>query len=42
MTCDYCKRILYYVPPPPKPEGENIAVEPVAPEAVPSSDDVAQ
>jgi hypothetical protein len=20
MTCDYCKRILYYVPPPPKPE----------------------
>jgi uncharacterized protein len=21
MTCDYCKRILYYVPPPPKAEG---------------------
>ena len=20
MTCDYCRRILYYVPPPPKPE----------------------
>jgi predicted nucleic acid-binding Zn-ribbon protein len=20
MTCDYCKRILYYIPPPPKPE----------------------
>ena len=22
MTCDYCKRILYYVPPAPKPEDE--------------------
>ena len=22
MSCDYCKRILYYVPPPPKPEDE--------------------
>jgi hypothetical protein len=20
MTCDYCKRILYYIPPSPKPE----------------------
>src|ERR1017187_3016211 len=22
MTCDYCKRILYYIPPPPKPREE--------------------
>ena len=20
VTCDYCHRILYYIPPPPKPE----------------------
>ena len=25
MTCDYCKRILYFVPPPPKPEDEKAA-----------------
>ena len=25
MTCDYCKRILYYIPPPPKPEDEKVA-----------------
>jgi uncharacterized protein len=25
MTCDYCRRILYYVPPPPKPEDEKAA-----------------
>ena len=25
MTCDYCKRILYYVPPPPKPEDAKAA-----------------
>ena len=28
MTCDYCKRILYYVPPPPKPEDEKTATAP--------------
>jgi uncharacterized protein len=28
MTCDYCKRILYYVPPPPKPEDEKAAKAP--------------
>ena len=31
MTCDYCRRILYYVPPPPKPEDEK-AAKSVAPE----------
>ena len=41
MTCDYCKRILYYVPPPPKPEDATAATAPAAPGAVPSSDDVA-
>jgi uncharacterized protein len=43
MICDYCKRILYYVPPPPKPEGEKSAKAPAeAPEeAAPSSDDSA-
>jgi predicted nucleic acid-binding Zn-ribbon protein len=25
MTCDYCKRILYYIPPPPKPEDKKAA-----------------
>jgi len=28
MTCDYCKRILYYIPPPPKPEDEKAAKAP--------------
>ena len=31
MTCDYCKRILYYVPPPPKPEDEKAAKAPADP-----------
>ncbi len=30
MTCDYCRRILYYVPPPPKPEADNAAKAPDA------------
>ncbi len=30
MTCDYCKRILYYVPPPPKPEEANTSKPDVA------------
>jgi uncharacterized protein len=29
MSCDYCKRILYYVPPPPKPEDAKAAKVPV-------------
>jgi uncharacterized protein len=29
MTCDTCKRILYYVPPPPKPEDTKPAKAPV-------------
>lgn len=32
MTCDYCKRILYYVPPPPKPEDAKAKPGPVAAE----------
>jgi uncharacterized protein len=28
MTCDYCKRILYYVPPPPKPEEASASTQP--------------
>lgn len=28
MTCDYCKRILYYIPPPPKPEEAKTATVP--------------
>ncbi|HEY4899486.1 MAG TPA: C4-type zinc ribbon domain-containing protein [Terriglobales bacterium] len=31
MTCDYCKRILYYIPPPPKPEDEKVAKAEAAP-----------
>jgi uncharacterized protein len=31
MTCDYCRRILYYVPPPPKPEAEKEAKASAAP-----------
>jgi len=31
MTCDYCKRILYYVPPPPKPEDAKAAKADAAP-----------
>jgi len=31
MSCDYCKRILYYVPPPPKPEDAKAAPVPDAP-----------
>jgi len=41
MTCDYCKRILYYVPPPPKPEDEkarqSVASETPAAEESPAS-----
>jgi uncharacterized protein len=33
MTCDYCRRILYYVPPPPKPEDEKASKAPEAPSA---------
>ena len=33
MTCDYCKRILYYVPPPPKPEDEKAVKTAAASEA---------
>jgi hypothetical protein len=28
MTCDYCRRILYYVPPPPKPQEAKAAAPP--------------
>jgi uncharacterized protein len=28
LTCDYCKRILYYVPPPPKPDDEKATKAP--------------
>jgi hypothetical protein len=31
MTCDYCKRILYYIPPPPKPEEAKAAKADAAP-----------
>jgi uncharacterized protein len=41
MTCDYCKRILYYVPPPPKPEDEKAAVAPAPEETSPSPDETA-
>jgi len=36
MTCDYCKRILYYVPPPPKPEEDQAAKAVPAPDAPPA------
>jgi uncharacterized protein len=39
MTCDYCKRILYYVPPPPKPEDAKAAEVPVVAEGAASSED---
>jgi uncharacterized protein len=39
MSCDYCKRILYYVPPPPRPEDEKAAKTPVATKATTSADD---
>jgi uncharacterized protein len=39
MTCDYCKRILYYIPPPPKPEDEKATKAPVAPGAASAGDD---
>src|SRR5450755_4590880 len=48
MTCDYCKRILYYVPPPPKAEDSKGAkadaapVEPGAGEESASSETVSQ
>jgi hypothetical protein len=31
ITCDYCKRILYYIPPPPKPEDAKAAKADAAP-----------
>jgi uncharacterized protein len=37
MTCDYCRRILYYVPPPPKPEDEKTANPPVSADALPNA-----
>src|SRR5271166_5832439 len=39
LTCDTCKRILYYVPPPPKPEVEKAPKAPVAAEAATSGED---
>ena len=49
LTCDTCKRILYYVPPPPKPEDEKSAKAPAVADgatsgedAMPSSGEVAQ
>ena len=33
MTCDYCRRILYYVPPPPKPEDGKAAKPEATPDA---------
>jgi len=39
LTCDTCKRILYYVPPPPKPEVEKTPKAPVAAEAATSGED---
>jgi predicted nucleic acid-binding Zn-ribbon protein len=42
MTCDYCRRILYYVPPPPKPEeGKAAKSAPSSPDAVDSSQEAA-
>jgi len=40
LTCDTCKRILYYVPPPPKPEDEKSAKAPVVAETATSGEDV--
>jgi predicted nucleic acid-binding Zn-ribbon protein len=38
MTCDYCRRILYYVPPPPKAEeGKAAKSAPSSPDAADSS-----
>ena len=39
LTCDTCKRILYYVPPPPKPEDEKAAKLPAITKAATSADD---
>ncbi|HVP53541.1 MAG TPA: hypothetical protein VMU45_00995 [Candidatus Eisenbacteria bacterium] len=39
LTCDTCKRILYYVPPPPKPEDEKAAKAQVATKPAPAGDD---
>ena len=39
LTCDTCKRILYYVPPPPKPEVEKTPKARVAAEAATSGED---
>ena len=42
MSCDYCKRILYYIPPPPKTEDEKAvkgAKAPVPREATSAGDD---
>ena len=39
LTCDTCKRILYYVPPPAKPEDEKGTKKADAPEPAPPSED---
>ena len=43
MTCDYCRRILYYVPPPPKPEEEKAPKTAEAPgtDTAPASEEAA-
>jgi len=41
LTCDTCKRILYYVPPPPKPENEKDAKKASVSEPTPASEDSA-
>jgi uncharacterized protein len=41
MTCDTCKRILYFVPPPPKPEGQKAAKDPAALESSSAGDEAA-
>jgi uncharacterized protein len=39
LTCDTCKRILYYIPPPPKPEDGKSAKAPVVADAATPGDD---
>ncbi len=39
LTCDTCKRILYFVPPPPKPKDAKAADVPVVAEAATSGED---
>ena len=42
LTCDTCKRILYYVPPPPRPEDDKAAKAPVGPGAASPGDGAVQ